>query len=321
MQLQKRQQDFQSKSQIKKSIRYSQLPKEIFEEIFYGLKPNLKFPIRIQNFANFRDESSVYIDKSLLIIEIIKSGCHLLLTCPRRWGKSLNMSMIKTFFQPDADDLSRYKNGRYDFIGEYRSFNDLNQSYKGANKFLKYFIGDTFSNSKKKLLPLEISKHSDYLLYEGQHPVIYLDLKDVNGDNKIDFEESLRSQISCSFKEHKYLYMRILLDKLNFNFMINKGQKIKEIWIHKKWYDSKEQKIHIDKLLEDINGDQESLIENLEGILFDIELKFIIPQKLIRLNAYYNNKNIEEANLNESLIFLSELLYKFFNRKKRYIYL
>ena len=42
----------------------------------------------------------LYVDKSLLIKEIVKIDQHLFISAPRRWGKSLNINMLKTFFSP-----------------------------------------------------------------------------------------------------------------------------------------------------------------------------------------------------------------------------
>eukprot|EP00916_Digyalum_oweni_P021482 GHVL01035675.1.p1 GENE.GHVL01035675.1~~GHVL01035675.1.p1 ORF type:complete len:138 (+),score=24.80 GHVL01035675.1:202-615(+) len=45
-----------------------------------------------------------FIDKSLMIKKIIEEGSGVtLLTRPRRWGKSLNMNMLKTFLEIEVD--------------------------------------------------------------------------------------------------------------------------------------------------------------------------------------------------------------------------
>jgi hypothetical protein len=44
--------------------------------------------------------SEIRVDKTLFIREIIETGSsHILITRPRRWGKSLNMNMLKTFLE------------------------------------------------------------------------------------------------------------------------------------------------------------------------------------------------------------------------------
>ena len=43
-------------------------------------------------------KSGIFVDKTLLIKEIIEDGSEaILLTMPRRWGKSINLDMLKRF--------------------------------------------------------------------------------------------------------------------------------------------------------------------------------------------------------------------------------
>lgn len=57
-------------------------------------------PINISDFKEVIEGSYYYIDKTLLIKEIEDSSAKvLLLPRPRRFGKTLNMSMLKYFFE------------------------------------------------------------------------------------------------------------------------------------------------------------------------------------------------------------------------------
>ena len=59
-----------------------------------------KLPIGIENFEDIRTENFYYIDKTGLIKELLDNwGKVNLFTRPRRFGKSLNMNMLKTFFE------------------------------------------------------------------------------------------------------------------------------------------------------------------------------------------------------------------------------
>jgi len=49
-----------------------------------------------------------YIDKTLLIHDVLQNGSTLLYTRPRRFGKTLNMSMLKTFFEKTPEDKTSY---------------------------------------------------------------------------------------------------------------------------------------------------------------------------------------------------------------------
>ncbi|NME72737.1 AAA family ATPase [Flammeovirga aprica] len=58
-----------------------------------------KFPIGISDFKEVIQENYYYVDKSLFIEEIINSsGKSILIPRPRRFGKTINMSMLKAFF-------------------------------------------------------------------------------------------------------------------------------------------------------------------------------------------------------------------------------
>ena len=63
-----------------------------------------KLPIGIENFEEFSVEDFYYVDKTLFIKELLQNwGKVNLFTRPRRFGKSLNMSMLKCFFEIGRD--------------------------------------------------------------------------------------------------------------------------------------------------------------------------------------------------------------------------
>ncbi len=63
-----------------------------------------KLPIGIENFEEFRKEDFYYIDKTGLIRELLNNwGAVNLFTRPRRFGKTLNMSMLEHFFSLNGD--------------------------------------------------------------------------------------------------------------------------------------------------------------------------------------------------------------------------
>ncbi len=64
----------------------------------------VKLPIGIENFEKMRTEGFYYVDKTGMIIELLRNWGEVnLFTRPRRFGKSLNMSMLKYFFSYDSD--------------------------------------------------------------------------------------------------------------------------------------------------------------------------------------------------------------------------
>ena len=64
----------------------------------------LKLPVGIESFEEIRREGFYYIDKTGLIRDLLNNwGKVNLFTRPRRFGKTLNMSMLKSFFEIGAD--------------------------------------------------------------------------------------------------------------------------------------------------------------------------------------------------------------------------
>jgi len=56
------------------------------------------------DFEKLLHKSNVFVDKSILLRELLDDGNDtLLITRPRRWGKSLNMSMMQKFFEIEVD--------------------------------------------------------------------------------------------------------------------------------------------------------------------------------------------------------------------------
>ena len=71
-----------------------------------------KIPIGISDFRKIIEEDFYYVDKSLLIQEVIDHGSEsMLLPRPRRFGKTLNLSMLRYFFEKtDQDQSHLFKN-------------------------------------------------------------------------------------------------------------------------------------------------------------------------------------------------------------------
>ena len=84
----------------------------LFEDPFMAMRPKersvgkvrKKLPIGIENFEEFSVEDFYYVDKTLFIKELLQNwGKANLFTRPRRFGKSLNMSMLKCFFEVERN--------------------------------------------------------------------------------------------------------------------------------------------------------------------------------------------------------------------------
>lgn len=68
------------------------------------MKTVVKLPIGIEDFKEIRTEGFYYVDKTGMITELLGNWSKVnLFTRPRRFGKSLNMNMLKYFFSYDCD--------------------------------------------------------------------------------------------------------------------------------------------------------------------------------------------------------------------------
>ncbi len=63
----------------------------------------LKFPVGIETFSVVREEGFVYVDKTGFIHELISGGKYYFLSRPRRFGKSLFISTLQSFFEGRRD--------------------------------------------------------------------------------------------------------------------------------------------------------------------------------------------------------------------------
>ena len=63
-----------------------------------------RLPVGLENFEQIIKDNYYYVDKTGLISELIRNGGMVnLFTRPRRFGKTLNMSMLEYFFSIEGD--------------------------------------------------------------------------------------------------------------------------------------------------------------------------------------------------------------------------
>ena len=112
----------------------------------------LKLPIGIENFQEMRQSGFYYVDKTKLIEQLLERwGKVNLFTRPRRFGKTLNMSMLRYFFEIDTDKKL--------FDGLYISYNEkLCEEYMGKYPVifisLKNVEGLSFEEAQYQLVEL-----------------------------------------------------------------------------------------------------------------------------------------------------------------------
>ena len=70
-------------------------------------------PVGVDDFGKLIQNGYYYVDKTLFIKELLdKKGDVTLFTRPRRFGKTLNMSMLKYFFEDSGSPEQKEKNKR-----------------------------------------------------------------------------------------------------------------------------------------------------------------------------------------------------------------
>lgn len=58
----------------------------------------MKYPIGIQNFGEVRRNGYAYVDKTALLYKLVSEGKYYFLSRPRRFGKSLFLSTLESYF-------------------------------------------------------------------------------------------------------------------------------------------------------------------------------------------------------------------------------
>ncbi|WP_375334100.1 AAA family ATPase [Candidatus Tisiphia endosymbiont of Xenochironomus xenolabis] len=142
--------------------------------------------------------SDIFVDKSLMIKELLEdSGAVTLITRPRRWGKSLNMDMVRRFFEIE--------------VGEYG--NPLPQEQRVNHKLFSGGEVDLGFDETKILKPLKIANVANSMKRQGQFPVIIISFKGVRGSSYQEIEVGIKSQIINLFAKHRYLERYIKQDE------------------------------------------------------------------------------------------------------------
>ncbi|MBS6185034.1 MAG: AAA family ATPase, partial [Clostridium celatum] len=129
-------------------------------------------PIGIDNFEMLITRGYCFVDKTLLIKDLLDNKAAVnLFTRPRRFGKTLNMSMLQYYFEDRRDELTGEK------IDNSYLFEGLNIMGEGE-KYTKYI---------------------------GQYPVINLSLKSGKQPNYKMAYESLIDEIMKEYRRHNFI--------------------------------------------------------------------------------------------------------------------
>jgi len=123
-------------------------------------------PIGVDDFKKLIDENYYYVDKTLLIKELLDNKGEVnLFTRPRRFGKTLNMSMLQYFFEKTEEDNSYLFNG-LEIMNESKEYLNYMGKYPVINLSLKSAKQPTFEMSYKKIreaIADEFKRYSEVL--------------------------------------------------------------------------------------------------------------------------------------------------------------
>jgi hypothetical protein len=127
------------------------------------------------------DLSRLFVDKTLFIKDFLDhSNDVVLITRPRRWGKSSILSMLQHFFSKEVEGLP---------------------------------TAGLFENLKIAAY----LKDPDYKQYQGAHPVIVVNFKDISGDTYVELKTSVMNTIVELYEEHSESILRQKLSTANRN--------------------------------------------------------------------------------------------------------
>ena len=164
-----------------------------------------RIPIGLSNFKHLIEEDFYYFDKTKFIDEIIQDGAQVkLFTRPRRFGKTLNMSMLKYFFDiKEAEENRKIFKDLY--IEKTESFKEQGQ-YPVIFLSLKDLKARTWETMEKDIKSTVASLFSEYK---------YL-LKDLDKFDTITFENVIMKNIELeNLKEILKFLTKILYEKYN----------------------------------------------------------------------------------------------------------
>jgi len=173
-----------------------------------------RLPIGLSDFKELIEENYYYFDKTKFIDEVIKDGAKVkLFTRPRRFGKTLNMSMLKNFFDIEKKEENR-KLFKDLYIEKTESFKEQGQ-YPVIFLSLKDLKATTWEEMQKDIKSTIASLFLEYedLYYElGEFdkPLFKkIALKEVDIEN---LKETLKVLVKILYKKYNKKVV-ILIDE------------------------------------------------------------------------------------------------------------
>ena len=205
----------------------------------------LKLPIGIEDFREIRRKGFYYIDKTKLIEQLLDSwGKVNLFTRPRRFGKTLNMSMLRHFFEIGTDKTlfdGLHISQRRDLCDEYMG------KYPVVALTLKGVDGTTFEEAKLSLAELIVA--------EARRFKFLLESDKLDADDK----EMYRELISLNKEQSPAASVKLRFSLKNLSELLYKHYEQKTIVLIDE-YD-----VPLDKVFQD--GYYREMVSLIRGLL------------------------------------------------------
>ena len=174
-------------------------------------------PIGVENFKKLIDKDYYFADKTLLIKGLLDAQADVsLFTRPRRFGKTLNMSMLRYFFEKTDEDNSYLFNGLKITNSGEKYMAHMGQ-YPAISISLKGVHQSTFEESIKdfrRIISTEFRRHKEVLKYTelfDSDREDFLNICNKRGENDI-YRSSLKFLSDILYEVHKKKVI-ILIDE------------------------------------------------------------------------------------------------------------
>lgn len=154
-----------------------------------------KISIGVSDFKELRENNYAYVDKSLFIKDFIEDSSKVvLITRPRRFGKTLNLNMLKTFFEVGEDNAYLFED-----LNIYR----FKEIMKNTGKFP--VIALTFKDNKEKHLESCLEKFRSMVAAEYTKYNFIIDAK-VLEENEVIYFKNIKAKKSSIVELQESIY-------------------------------------------------------------------------------------------------------------------
>ena len=233
-----------------------------------------KISTGIKSFRKLREENYYFVDKTLMIKDFLNRGSEVtLVTRPRRFGKTINMSMLSEFFDITKDSKEIFKGTK---IMDTPYASELNQ-------YPTIFI--SFADAKRDKATI-VSTIKDQVLKEwDRYDYVFDDLTKYE-QNKHDFLENRLMNYSNGNLEGIVDSISFLMDKL-------KDYYHKEVMVFIDEYDTPFIEAHTKGFYEEVRGGLSGLLHNSLKTSNSLKYAFITGiQRVAKENIFSDLNNL-----------------------------